>query len=184
MLVGSVLAMQRRAASSDDAKAALAAAADRVTTIARIHERLHGSDTADSVEFGAYLGDLARDIFSSSQPDLELVLEVERVELPSDRAAPLGLVAAELLMNALKHTRRGDVASVVRVEFRRLDGSLELVVADDGPGLPPEFDPARSRGLGMRLVLSLVAQLEGTLEARNVGGGARFEVRAPVGPRR
>jgi two-component sensor histidine kinase len=55
------------------------------------------------------------------------------------------------------------------------------VVGDDGPGLPAGFDPAQSRGLGMRLIVSLVAQLHGTLDARNAGGGARFAVRCPVG---
>ncbi len=54
-------------------------------------------------------------------------------------------------------------------------------VADDGPGLPPGFDPAASGGLGMRLVLSLARQLGGTLEASNAGGGARFVVRVPGG---
>jgi two-component sensor histidine kinase len=83
-------------------------------------------------------------------------------------------------MNALKHARRPGARSTLRVEFRRLDDALELAMEDDGPGLPPGFDPAQSRGLGMRLVVAMVRQLEGTLEAGNTAEGARFEVRCPV----
>lgn len=180
MLVGSMLVMQRRSAASEEAQAALASAADRVRTIARIHEQLYRSDTANTVEFGAYLEALAEDLVASfSRDDVSLVTEAEVVELSSDIAAPLGLVAAELLMNALKHARREGGRSKIWVTFHRKGGSLELVVADDGPGLPEGFDPARSRGLGMRLVVSMVAQLGGTLRAGNAGEGARFEVRCP-----
>jgi two-component sensor histidine kinase len=134
------------------------------------------------VEFGAYLRALAADLVASfARDDVDLAVEVAPVELPSDRAAPLGLIAAELVMNALKHARRADARSTLFVSFRRLDGELDLVVGDDGPGLPEGFDPAQSRGLGMRLIVSLVAQLDGTLDARNAGGGARFAVRCPVG---
>jgi two-component sensor histidine kinase len=181
MLVGSMLAMQRRSAASGEAQAALASAADRVHTIARIHEQLYRSDTANSVDFGTYLESLTKDlVVSFAREDVNLVTEAEAVELSSDRAAPLGLIAAELLMNALKHAQREGGRSTVWVTFRREGDALELVVADDGPGLPEGFDPARSRGLGMRLVVSMVAQLEGTLWAGNIGAGARFEVRCPV----
>jgi two-component sensor histidine kinase len=52
---------------------------------------------------------------------------------------------------------------------------LRLTVQDDGPGLPEGFDPEHSSGLGMRVVTSLVQQLEGTLHAHN-GSGAHFDI--------
>ena len=181
MLVSSVLAMQQRSAASPEAKAALVQASDRVGTIARIHDQLHRSATADSVEFGSYLRALSDDLMASlARNDADLTVEAEPVDLAADRAAPLGLIAAELLMNALKHARREQGRSHLDLGFRRDGDTLELVVADDGPGLPEGFDPAQSRGLGMRLILSLVRQLDGTLEAANHGGGARFVVRCPA----
>jgi two-component sensor histidine kinase len=181
MLVSSVLAMQQRAAASPEAKAALVQASDRVGTIARIHDQLHRSSMADSVEFGSYLRALAEDLMASlARTDADLLVEAEPVDLAADHAAPLGLIAAELLMNALKHARREQGRSHLTLGFRRDGDSLELVVGDDGPGLPEGFDPAQSKGLGMRLILSLVRQLEGSLEAANHGEGARFVVRCPA----
>ncbi|WP_176559221.1 sensor histidine kinase [Rubellimicrobium roseum] len=181
MLVSSVLAMQQRAASTPEASTALAEASDRVTTIARIHDQLYRSSTADRVEFGAYLQALAADLVTSlARDDVALQVEAQGVELAPDLAVPLGLIAAELLMNAFKHARRADGGSTLRLVFRHVGGELELVVADDGPGLPPGFDPAQSRGLGMRLVVSLTQQIEGQLEAGNQGPGARFALRCPA----
>ena len=180
MLVSAVLAMQQRSASPE-AQAALVQAADRVNTIARIHDQLHRSATADSVEFGSYLRALGADLIASlARADADLAVEAESVDLSADRAAPLGLIAAELMMNALKHAKSETGRSALTMTFRRDAGNLELVIADDGPGLPENFDPARSRGLGMRLIVSLVHQLDGTFEAMNAGGGARFVVRAPA----
>ena len=181
MLVSSVLAMQQRSAASPEVKAALVQASDRVGTIARIHDQLHRSATADSVEFGSYLRALAQDLMASlTRNDADLVIEAESVYLAADRAAPLGLIAAELLMNALKHAKSEQGRSHMTMGFHRNGGDLELVIADDGPGFPEGFDPALSKGLGMRLILSLVKQLEGTFEAANVGEGARIVVRCPA----
>jgi two-component sensor histidine kinase len=181
MLVSSVLAMQQRSADSAEAKAALVQAADRVGTIGRIHDQLHRSATADSVEFGSYLQALAQDLTASlTRNDADLAVEAESVDLAADLAAPLGLMAAELLMNALKYARTEQGRSHLTLSFRRDGNVLTLVVADDGPGLPEGFDPAQSKGLGMRLMLSLVKQLEGTFEAGNAGEGARFVVRCPA----
>lgn len=181
MLVSSVLAMQQRSVDSPEVRAALAQASDRVATVARIHDQLYRSTEADSVEFGSYLRGLAADLVTSLvREDADLKIEAEAVELPADRAAPLGLIAAELLMNALKHARRKQGRSTLWITFRRNGGDLELVVADDGPGLPPGFDPSRSKGLGMRLIVSLVRQLGGEFVAGNAGEGARFAVRCPA----
>lgn len=180
MLVSAVLAMQQRSASPE-AQAALVQAADRVNTIARIHDQLHRSATAESVEFGSYLRALSTDLVASlGRDDADLAVEAESVDLSADRAAPLGLIAAELLMNALKHAKREGGRSTLTLRFRRDGDDLELVIADDGPGLPPDFDPSRSKGLGMRLIVSLVNQLDGSFEAANAAGGARFVVRAPA----
>src|SRR3712207_4642188 len=129
MLVSSVLAMQQRSAVSPEAKAALVQAADRVGTIGRIHDQLHRSATADSVEFGSYLKALAADLMASlSRNDADLAVEAESLDLAADRAAPLGLIAAELLMNALKHAKRDQGRSHLGLSFRRNGGSLELVI--------------------------------------------------------
>lgn len=178
-MVGSLLNMQERAVDSVEAKTALAESSARLMTIARIHEQLYRSADLGTVEFGSYLERLTGDVANSlGRGDADIRLDAEAAELPIDQAVPLGLIATELVTNALKYAKREAGRSTITITFSTNGdrGGLSLTVSDDGPGLPDGFDPSRSSGLGMRLVRSLARQLGGKLEATNVHGGARFVV--------
>ena len=78
----------------------------------------------------------------------------------------------------------GSPGSVV-IRAERSARWLDVVVHDDGRGLPPGFDPADSQRLGLQIVRTLVsADLDGTLELRDApGGGTDALLRLPVGRR-
>lgn len=103
-------------------------------------------------------------------------------------------VVANLLRNAIVHTPR---ETPIDVAVRREDESGQLVVADHGPGLAPEYaekvfepffraDPGRSRdrggsGLGLSIVAAVVAAHHGRVSvAETEGGGATFTVELPL----
>jgi len=96
------------------------------------------------------------------------------LEIPTLLAAPLGFVVAELITNAAKHAK-SNVA--VRLETSSAFGH-SISVLDSGPGLPIGFNPTKSKGLGMKIVLSLVQQIDGTLQIApgDDGRGTRFIV--------
>lgn len=113
--------------------------------------------------------------------------------LPPAWADPdrLRQVLFNLIGNALKFTQRGRVA----IEARRVDGrSLEIRVADTGPGVPAEhlatiFEkfsqvPGGDRagaGLGLAICRELLDQMGGTIRAESaVGEGSTFVVTIPV----
>lgn len=150
-LVHTLLLLQARAGGTD-ARGALAAAAQRVMTVAAVHERLYrgGSVTeADAAEYlGGLVDDLRRSLVEPAGRGIELAAEA--MLLPADQLTPLGLVTTELVTNALKYGR-----GQIRLSVRRGAGVVEISERDEGPGLPPGFDPARSQGLGMRLILAL-----------------------------
>ncbi len=79
--------------------------------------------------------------------DRSLVLDMASFSLSADELAQLGLVAVELVTNALKHGR-----GRVDVEVKRRDDCLQIAVADEGRGFPENFDPATSKGLGLKIV--------------------------------
>lgn len=75
------------------------------------------------------------------------------LRLPADRLTPLGLVAAELVTDALKHGRGRGRLSVRPAAG--VPGGVEVACEDEGPGLADDFDPRRSRGSGMRPIAAL-----------------------------
>ena len=86
------------------------------------------------------------------------MVEGINIELPAATAIPLGFIASELITNAAKYGR-----ITVRLEAISAKGGA-LSVANDGPDLPEGFDPAVGKGLGMRIVRSLVKQIGGELQ--------------------
>jgi len=67
----------------------------------------------------------------------------------------------------------------LRVTVAGADGKLELVVADDGVGLPAGVDPAAPASFGMQLVSNLAEQLGAKVRYAR-GAGLRVEVGVPL----
>jgi two-component sensor histidine kinase len=153
----------------------LAAAADRIAAIGRIHRRLHSLDGVRTFALKEYLDDLCRDLsmlLSAEHRGRIIAVEGIEVTLPADTAIPLGFIANELVTNALKY---GAGTITVSLEPDREKG-YALSVSNDGPGLPEGFDPAARKGLGMRIVRSLVEQIGGELRIGRGNQGPRFTV--------
>jgi len=72
----------------------------------------------------------------------------------------------------------------VTIAYTRVDRSIELTIADDGVGLPPDFDPERHKGLGLSIVDALTRQdLRGELRlGANDTGGTTVTLRFPIAP--
>jgi two-component system, sensor histidine kinase PdtaS len=172
-MVASLLSMQSRATQSAETKAQLAVAANRVTTIERVHKRLHSFDGIRIVAFRPYLEELCRDFSVMLGSEVVLAAGFD-VNLPSGVGIPLGFIVNELITNAAKY---GNGRITVTFESRP-EKSYVLSVSNDGPALPQGFDPAASKGLGMRIITSFVERMGAELQiGRNEKNeGARFVV--------
>ena len=175
MIVG-LLSLQVRTATPE-AAAQLTIAARRVAALGRVHRTLHLLDDQEKVEFKQYLQHLCEDLAGLLGQDgtsCAIVVEGEDCEIPTLLGIPLGFIVNELITNSAKYAK-GTIT--VRVE-KTSPACHSLSVVDDGPGLPPGFDPAKSKGLGMKIVQSLVKQIGGELHILpgDNGCGVRFAV--------
>lgn len=182
-IVQSILSLQSRGKDVGEGSAGvLRDAGRRVATIAAVHDRLYRDGAGLSVRIADYLAGLVQDLATSlgvAAAGRTLVLEADAATWPAAEVAPLGIILAELVTNALKHG-----AGPIRVRFEApADGPARLIVGDDGAGPPGNFDPAASLGLGMRLILGLLRNRQGSLALETAAtGGVEFVVsfgRAP-----
>jgi two-component sensor histidine kinase len=168
-IIVSLLSLQSRSAGPE-AAAQLTIAAKRVASFGRVHHRLHLLDHQEGVEFKGYLSGLCQDLsdllFQGETPS-PIAVEGVKIDIPAKFAIPLGFVVNEMITNAAKYAK-GTI--IVRLETSPTLGH-SLSVSDDGPGLPAGFDPARSKGLGMKIISSLVRQIDGKLQATAGEGG-------------
>ncbi|HWD18463.1 MAG TPA: PAS domain S-box protein [Verrucomicrobiae bacterium] len=149
----------------------------RIRTMALIHEMLYQSKSLARIDFKAYLQSLAG-MLLRSQTHKELTLrhqfDLEPLDLSMDLAIPVGLIANEILTNCLKHAFAGREKGLVRIALKSHDlRQVQLVIADDGCGLPPGFALEKSTSLGLRLVKILTDQIKGRIAWTN-STGAEF----------
>jgi two-component system, sensor histidine kinase PdtaS len=176
-LIAGPLSSQSRAAKSPEAAAALNIAAMRIAAFGHVRRTLHLLDHQKTVEFKEYLEHLCEDLSGILLPGRSCnAIEVEcaKVEIPTAFAVPLALIVSELATNSAKYSE-GSIT--VRFETKS-PSSHSLSVLDHGPGLPKGFDPSKSKGLGMKIVLSLAKQIGGELHVSPEGNsrGARFTI--------
>jgi two-component system, sensor histidine kinase PdtaS len=162
-MIVSLLSLQSRRETNIETATRLSVAANRVGAIGRLHRHLHSMDSTETVEFKKYLDELCRDhstmSMSEERPTQDITVEGVEMSLPTVTGIPLGLIANELVTNAIKH---GEGRITVKLETHVRNG-YALSVCNKGPALPAGFDPAACDGLGMSLISSFVRQIGGEL---------------------
>ena len=110
---------------------------------------------------------------------ISLELDVTIPPLSIDVAIPCGLLLNELISNCLKHGFKEREPGTIWLNLSRRDQINELVVADDGRGFPAGVDFRNTASFGLQLVMTLVEQLQGTIELE-AARGTRILVRFPA----
>ena len=180
--VAALLRMQARRAESDETRAALGEAELRVAAIAVVHETLarQVDETVDFDEVADRIIALVRDLAPALGGEGEQ--RIDRIGmvgmLDAQVATPLAMCVSELLQNAVEHAQ----AEVIQLQLSRTDSVITLAVRDNGSGIESSIleDPAKSGGLGLQIVHSLVTgELQGSVEIL-VDEGSIVTISVPV----
>jgi two-component sensor histidine kinase len=156
----------------------------RIHALALVQGRLYRGEDYRTVEFDGYLRELAAahaDL--ANRPEVSFDVKSEPIRLPLDLAVPLGLIANELLSNALKHAfpdgRTGSIVLSLVAEAHSTGAVLTVV--DDGVGAGDgPVDKPRGGGIGSQLIRGLVRQIGAEFTLRPGDGGTGMEGRVRV----
>lgn len=175
--VVTLLNLQSRSANSE-AREALASAAERVQTIARVHRRLELHNDRVVVDTRAYIDELCADLRLSrlAMRPIALDCEVESHSISLEKAVPLGLIINESVTNASKHAFPEQRQGHITVHFQRVGLQYRLTIADNGVG----SETVTNGGIGNRLMGMLAAQLNGDLSFEPMSPGMAVVVVIPV----
>jgi two-component sensor histidine kinase len=178
-IISSLLNLQMAGLTDPTMVETLKESQNRVRSMALIHEKLYQSEDLASIDFPGYLRSLVYSLAQSYRvrsDQVSLRVQVDPIHLDLDTAIPCGLIVNELVSNSIKYAFPGDRSGQIEVTCRQRPGPRYVLrVSDDGVGLPPGFDSAKTSSLGMKLVTSLVVQIGGELKVES-GPGARFEI--------
>ncbi|WP_280307696.1 ATP-binding protein, partial [Nocardia abscessus] len=103
----------------------------------------------------------------------------------ADRATPLVMVLTELVQNAIEHAFDSGENGTVTIRSERSARWLDVIISDDGRGLPPGFSLESSDRLGLQIVRTLVtAELGGSIGLHpGADIGTDAVLRVPLGRR-
>ncbi|MFW6208764.1 MAG: PAS domain S-box protein [Spirochaetota bacterium] len=138
----------------------------RVDTIRIIHEKLNYSEDYATVQLREYIQDVLESIFSSfTDRQVQIQNKVEEIDVSTKIAIPLGLIANEIATNAMKYGFPEGERPVFTVDFQQHpeEHSYTFILSNSGAEFPEDIDIATSETLGLKLVSTLVLQLQGSI---------------------
>lgn len=185
--VAALLRLQARRTNNAEGREALIESVRRVSSIALVHDALSMSvdEEVNLDEVVDRILPIMNDVATVDTP-----IRINRVGelgvLDADRATALIMVITELVQNAIEHAFDTTTAQgCVTIRAERSARWLDVVVHDDGRGLPEGFSLEKSDRLGLQIVRTLVsAELDGSLSMHDLAaGGTDVILRVPIGRR-
>ena len=141
---------------------------------------MHLNESITTMDCADYLKRLCVGLSGMLDGGKAALIDVEAVSvsLPSEEIGRIGLIVNEFVTNALKY---GATSLKIRL-LQTDDDRYCLSVADNGAGLPTDFTPEAMPGLGMKVIVSLVRNLNGVLSyvSDEEMGGTRFMISFPA----
>ncbi|WP_436515064.1 tetratricopeptide repeat-containing sensor histidine kinase [Ekhidna sp. To15] len=168
-VVSSLLSMQSRFITDENALGAVNEGQTRVESMALIHQKLYQENNLSGVNAKEYIEDLAEILKQSysTDTDIEFEYDIDELMIDVDTIIPIGLILNELICNSLKHAFPEAEEGLIKVGLKEIGNELKLEISDNGVG--SESAPSE-KSFGMVLIDSLAMKLKATLQINTQGG--------------
>jgi len=161
-----LLALQQKYIRDDKVLKTLHESQNRIRAMALVHEILYQTTEITNIDLALYINTLGKNLFDFYKikgSRITLRTDIPGIYIGVNSAIPIGLIMNELISNALKHAFPGNSRGEIFIRVRKKDRSISLLVRDDGVGMPRDLNWRDTRSVGLRMVFSLVEQMNGTI---------------------
>jgi two-component sensor histidine kinase len=178
-IISSLLNFQIKKIKDKELKNIFTDTQNRITAISIIHKSLYHSSSLSFVNVKSFMDEFIDNLTKSLLPkdkSISISINIDEVTVNSDIGMAVSLIINELVTNsikyAFKHKKKGNIA----VRLRKVDDRLELIVKDNGIGLPENVDLKKPEGIGFRVINGLASQNNGKFKYKFNKGG-EFKVK-------
>lgn len=174
----SLLRLQLATVTNMEARENLQKIENRIRALGFVNAQLQAGTRANLVDLGQYLMAIVASLFNfqnGGETEVKLTTQISQVEVSTERAQAIGLILNEFLTNSFKYAF-GEGHGHFSLHLEHEGGRAQLVMADDGPGMPEGARP----GLGLNLIDILTKQIEGEARWDSPGKGARLTLEFPI----
>ena len=172
-IISSLLNLQIDYLNDEDAVDVLKESQNRVKSMAMIHEKLYLSTDLTKINFVDYIQSLISNLFYSynvKEDHIKPILKIEDVNLNIETAIPCGLIITELISNCLKYAFPNQMKGKIIISLKQVEDKFELIISDNGIGLPENININKIKTLGILLVKSLTEQIDGKISIQRKNG--------------
>jgi two-component system, sensor histidine kinase PdtaS len=177
-IISSLLNLQKQYVNDDEAVNVLQESQNRVKSMAMVHEKIYLSEDLAHINFGDYIQSLVSNLFYSYTVDksrIRSVFKIDDVNLNIETAVPCGLIISELVSNGLKHAFPNEMKGRILISLKADGDKYELIICDNGIGLPKGLGINNLESLGLLLVKNLTNQIDGRIYVNN-NHGTEFKI--------
>jgi len=171
-VISSILNLQSSLVEDEKTLAILRESQSRIRTMSFIHESLYRTKDFSEIDFTEYLTNLSKNLVSSYSVSskVKLRLELDNVHLSLDQAIPCGLIVNEIVTNSLKYAFKDIKNPEIFVKIHENEETIQLIIGDNGIGLPEDYLEHASETLGVQLIEALIDQIDGEMKIENKAG--------------
>jgi PAS domain S-box-containing protein len=185
-VISGLLSLQAAQTNDEQLQRLVKSSQDRIWTMALIHQTLYQSGNLADIDMADYIRSLVGNLLSAhaqvAMPP-SVRFDLAAIHLTIDKAIPLALIINELVTNSMKHAFADGRSGDIRISLHECRGvkfyvptdenhapTYELIIADNGVGLPAGFDLKNQKSLGLQLVTMLIKQLDGQVAIESKDG--------------
>ncbi len=167
-IISSLLNLQSNNYVTPEFKGTCQSCINRIRTISDIHQQLYAEDDFQSVNIKNFI----EEVIAAARSDNKIIMkyDVDEVKINLTSAIGIGLIIYELLTNSIIHGLKNKDEGIIEIAIKDSFPNLLISFSDNGNGLPKGFNINEIESLGLILVQTVVAQLEGKLEIFDIEG--------------
>jgi two-component sensor histidine kinase len=170
-MITALIRLEARNARGDTSTARFDRLAGRIEALQFLYDSLSPDTDAKEIDLGVYLTQIASGVMRSYAGEgIRLDLKVDSYPVSVNVAMPTGLVVNELLTNALKHAFAGREGGTITLHSTANSKGCQVIIADDGVGLPPGVEWPKQGKLGTLVVKSLRENAKAAMTVESTPG--------------
>lgn len=171
-IVSSLLNIQSLYEKEEGVVEAIQTGKNRIQSLSILHQNLYTNEDLEMISVRKYLTDLLDNInasFDARGKSIQIHSQIDDLQMHIDKVVSLGLLSNEIVTNSIKH---GIQDEGLRIDYslQRTPSEVVLIIKDNGPGLPYDKLPLKTKSVGVQLIRSFSQKLKAQIKIENTNG--------------
>lgn len=181
-LTSSLLNLQARKLTDNEAIQSLKQARDRIHAISLIHQKLYSKDDISQINLNEFLPELSNAVLlsnNSQKTSITIQYNIDDIFITLDIAISIGLIINEALINSVKYAFVNLEKGIIEISAKKEVDLINLSIKDNGLGIQNLENSEQFGGFGFQLLRSFTTKLAGKISIEN-NQGTIINIKIPL----